>query len=104
MPDRQYPDTGRAPPSRKPPNRSALVELPGDIAGRLRLAALEMLGEQEHFDRFRPRRARLNVDDLPEILLQQVQQLPLGAALEGLGEEMSALLQHFHRKIGRAPV
>ncbi len=63
-------------------------------------AALEVLGEQEHLDRFLTRRARLDVDDLLEVLLQHVEQIFFRAALEGLGKEMPARPQNLDGEVG----
>ena len=54
----------------------------------------EILRQQEQLDGFAAARRRLDVMDGGEALLEHGQQLVLGTALEGLGEEMAAGSQH----------
>jgi EmrB/QacA subfamily drug resistance transporter len=93
MPARMSPATLWGAPGRAPPHPS-VSETPCFFA------ALEVLRQDVELDRLGARGWRLDVDDGLEVALQQVEQILFRAALERLGEEMAAGLEHADREIG----
>ena len=58
------------------------------------------LRDEVELHRLHPARRRLDVVDAGEVALQGREQFALGAALEDLGDEMTARLQYLKREIG----
>src|SRR6056297_3165112 len=68
---------------------------------RLAASAAEAGGEDEHLGRILAAGPGLDVAHLLEVALQEGEKVALRPALQGLGEEGSAVGEHFGRELGR---